>query len=285
MDSPTCTPEVILGTAQLSSQYGILQQSVECSGDRPERLLEVAWEHGVRSFDTAPRYGEAESILGRFDRPLTIHTKLEPGVAPRTSINRSLVRLARSSVEIAYLHDPDAAIRDGGRAVDDASVLIGDSIKCLGVSVYEVDQFVAGIEHPAVSVVQIPINPLSRRLADESSRRQSDSIKVYGRSLFAQGVLLVGPEQLPRQVSHLAEPITELRSLSDELERSVEELLLLWARDFPGIDGIVIGAASEIQLHRIMECLAAPPLQVEERMLLDAWSSDIEIDADPRMWK
>jgi aryl-alcohol dehydrogenase-like predicted oxidoreductase len=130
---------VILGTAQLTEQYGLLRRSVKSLGEDPMNFLDLAVRSGIRSFDTAPRYGDAELLLGRIDRSVAIHTKLELGVSPRESIKRSLERLVRPTVEIAYLHDPDAVIRDGGQAVNDAMCLVGDSVEHLGVSVYEVD--------------------------------------------------------------------------------------------------------------------------------------------------
>jgi aryl-alcohol dehydrogenase-like predicted oxidoreductase len=51
------------------------------------RLLETAYAHGIRHFDTAPLYGqgEAESLLGQFSRgkrdSITITTKF--GLTPR----------------------------------------------------------------------------------------------------------------------------------------------------------------------------------------------------------
>jgi aryl-alcohol dehydrogenase-like predicted oxidoreductase len=276
---------VILGTAQLTEQYGLLEQSVKSCGEDPMNFLDLAVRSGVRSFDTAPRYGDAELLLSRIDRSVAIHTKLELGVSPRESIERSLDRLARPSVEIAYLHDPDAATRDRGQAVNDAMCLIGDSVEHLGVSVYEVDQMSAGFDHPAVSVVQIPINPLLRRLADEAFKRRSSAIKVIGRSIFAQGVLLMEPEHLPRQVSPLANSLMELRALCALLGRPIDETLLMWARGFAGLDGIVVGVASEAQLLRLVECCSAAPLEPAERMLIDEWSLQVDVEIDPRMWK
>ena len=66
------------------------------------RLLETAYAHGIRHFDTAPLYGqgEAESLLGQFSRgkrdSITITTKF--GLIPRRipAWFRPLVPLARA---------------------------------------------------------------------------------------------------------------------------------------------------------------------------------------------
>jgi aryl-alcohol dehydrogenase-like predicted oxidoreductase len=276
---------VILGTAQLTESYGVLRQSVASTGEGPVQFLETAVKLGIRSFDTAPRYGDSELLLGQIESSIAIHTKLELGVSPCESIKRSLERLARPTVEIAYLHDPDAAIRDGGQAVDDATCLIGDSVEQLGVSVYDIDQMIAGFDHPSVSVIQIPVNPLSRRLADEAFKRRSTASKVIGRSVFAQGVLLIEPALLPQQVSYLAKPIAEFHALCREIQRPIDQVLLMWAQGFAGLDGVVIGTASETQLRRLVECLSATPLDHDERTLIDDWSTRVSVECDPRVWK
>lgn len=107
------------------------------------RLLDQAWAHGIRHFDTAPHYGLglSECRLGEFlsDKPrheFTVSTKvgrlLEPQpdggawddegfVVPahsrrrwdfsragvRRSLEESLSRLRLDHVDIAYLHDPE----------------------------------------------------------------------------------------------------------------------------------------------------------------------------------
>jgi D-threo-aldose 1-dehydrogenase len=129
--------ELSLGCAQL----GNLHQSMD--DDTAGAIVDAAWEHGVRYFDTAPHYGLglSEQRLGaalasRARTDYVLSTKvgrlLEPLAAVRgqdtdgfavaathrrvwdfsrdgvrRSLEQSLERLGLDRVDIVYLHDPD----------------------------------------------------------------------------------------------------------------------------------------------------------------------------------
>jgi D-threo-aldose 1-dehydrogenase len=119
-----------LGTAPLGGLYNAVGE------DTAHAVVERAWEHGIRYFDTAPYYGSglAERRLGAAlrDRPrdeLVVSTKvgrlLRPGEsdfrgAPPLeayfdfsregtlrSLEESLARLGLDRVDIVLVHDPD----------------------------------------------------------------------------------------------------------------------------------------------------------------------------------
>jgi D-threo-aldose 1-dehydrogenase len=139
-----------LGAANLGNLYRPMSD-----GDA-ERILETAWDAGIRYYDTAPHYGLglSERRLGRFlagkprsefvlstkvgrllrpnpggstgldlDNDFAVPTDLQrqwdfsaDGI--RASLDESLGRLGVDSIDIAYLHDPEK--HDLGGAVDSA---------------------------------------------------------------------------------------------------------------------------------------------------------------------
>ncbi len=124
---------VSMGCASLGNLY------VEISDAEAGAVLEIAWDKGIRYFDTAPHYGRgrAEVRLGRFlkDKPrdaVTISTKVGRVLTPGTQHDRldeyvnplpndvhydysaagleqslagSLERLGLDRVDIVYVHD------------------------------------------------------------------------------------------------------------------------------------------------------------------------------------
>jgi D-threo-aldose 1-dehydrogenase len=124
-----------LGTAPLAGLFEAVPE------DQALRVIERAWEAGIRFFDTAPLYGHglAELRVGRVLRDLprdefTLATKVgrllrasappEPGQSFRgvppvnpvfdftydgvmRSVEESLERLGMSRVDILHIHDPD----------------------------------------------------------------------------------------------------------------------------------------------------------------------------------
>ncbi|MFJ2091412.1 aldo/keto reductase [Streptomyces sp. NPDC087901] len=123
---PFTLPRLGLGTAPLGGLF-------EAVGDEDAAAtIEAAGAAGMTYFDTAPRYGHglAERRLGRLLAPAgvtdpVISTKTgwllrpRPDGSPgevitdwtergiRESLESSLTRLGRSSIDILYLHDPD----------------------------------------------------------------------------------------------------------------------------------------------------------------------------------
>ncbi|MFI6873307.1 aldo/keto reductase [Streptomyces sp. NPDC050400] len=124
---PFALPRLGLGTAPLG---GLFEEVTE---EDAAATLKAAAAEGITYFDTAPRYGHglAEQRLGRLLGPAgitdpVISTKTgwllrpRPDGSPgevvtdwtergiRASLESSLARLGRDSVDVLYLHDPDA---------------------------------------------------------------------------------------------------------------------------------------------------------------------------------
>ncbi|QDQ16719.1 aldo/keto reductase [Streptomyces spectabilis] len=137
---PVAVTELSLGGAGLGNLYAPV-------GDEDAaRVLDAAWDAGLRSFDTAPHYGLGLSerrigaaLRGRPRDAYTLSTKvgrlLEPVAGPvrgddladggfavpaahrrrwdfsadgvRRSLESSLTRLGLDRVDVVYLHDPD----------------------------------------------------------------------------------------------------------------------------------------------------------------------------------
>ena len=55
----------MLGTAQLGSNYGITNSKQKVSKKESFKILDLAWEKGIRYFDTAPTYN-SQKIIGEY---------------------------------------------------------------------------------------------------------------------------------------------------------------------------------------------------------------------------
>ena len=274
---------LIVGTAQLSGPYGALQQSVEGAGDSPTEYLLVAAELGFDTIDTAPVYAGAEDAIRASGTRLAIHTKIKAGSKPEQSLRSSLEKLGRPDVDVLYFHDPDVALVDNGAALGEARHLVeSELVGGLGTSVYSPDALVASLAHPAIDVVQLPVNPLQREIVEHAGADHGK--RIFGRSLLAQGLLACRPDRLPAATVHLAPAITRFQNVCRELDRAPVEVALLWGRDHPMLDGIIIGAASITQLREIGSILTGPGLDTAERQLIDELPCPNTISMDPRTW-
>ena len=50
------TDKIVLGTVQLGMEYGIANVTGQPIKSEVFKILEIAWQHGIRSYDTVPSY-------------------------------------------------------------------------------------------------------------------------------------------------------------------------------------------------------------------------------------
>ena len=58
----------IMGTAQLGVNYGINNHAGKPDTQTALNMLDYAWNLGVRTLDTASAYGDAELLIGRYQK-------------------------------------------------------------------------------------------------------------------------------------------------------------------------------------------------------------------------
>jgi aryl-alcohol dehydrogenase-like predicted oxidoreductase len=276
-------PELILGTAQLTSPYGITRTGSK-QPNEPQRLLAAASRMGVRAVDTAPAYGEAEAAIGRHGWQGTVHTKLKRGVDPLASLSASLSALRRDRVEVLYVHAAEEVLDPTRSVVRAAGQLVGHGADELGVSIYSEDQFEAATLIPAVTVIQVPLNVLDRRFANvPSSNTDQARVRIFARSVFLQGVLLADPAALPRAVVGLAPLVGRFREIAAAHAATPAALALAWVRTRTCVDGVVIGIQDERELEEIVTAWRADvaPEAIDEAEGLAAPAPAL---VDPRRW-
>ena len=275
--------EIILGTAQLTQQYGVMARRAS-EHEQGQALLEVAAEVGILTLDTAPAYGDAELIIGRHGACFAVHTKL-PGVEhPGKELESSLSRLATDSVEVLYLHDPDVVLDPGDARLSAATELVGAGADYLGASIYTPDQFAAAVGDPRIGVIQLPVNVFDRRIHDLELRRAAELGKrLIARSALLQG-LLGDPAAALGRVPALDAALKAFGVACSELGRDPIEVALQWVHARPGLSGLVIGAETPEQLRGLLGGAEAAPLADEELRLLASLRPPADGDVDPRSW-
>ncbi len=96
-----------------------------------QRLIAAALDGGVRHFDTAPFYGEAEMRLGR---ALSAHRSGEVFVSTKTGTRRAGGRLVKDFTEAGMRSDVDRSRRALGRDALDLLYLHGPSAREINIA-------------------------------------------------------------------------------------------------------------------------------------------------------
>jgi len=188
--------KMVLGTVQLGTDYGIANVSGKIKRKNAFEVLEYAWDHGIRSFDTAPVYN-SESLLGEFIKvngiknEVEVLTKIHPienvvDYKQRilADVEKSLENLG-SSIKVLFLHSPQDSYFFK-QDPDFFETIIHDyHVGNLGVSVYDEDEVNALDPLGLDLAFQFPYNILDQRF---------DKVDMpkglrYARSVLLQGVL------------------------------------------------------------------------------------------------
>lgn len=276
--------ELILGTAQLVRPYGIFELRSEVDAMTGARsILEKARDCGTRAVDTAPTYGLAEEILGRSGFDFKVHTKLDPSVAPRESLERSSRALQGLSIEVVYFHEEflgtDGQL-DFLRWVTQSSFESVD----VGVSIYAEDEFWRALERPEITVIQIPLSFLDQRfgwvMQEEAIGRGK---KLYARSIFHQGLLSRESADISFLDDSVISAVGQFRNVARNCGLSPAQAAMAWVRQHTLLDGLVIGATSaaewEDSVKIFSDELIPSACALLEEIPLPHWEA-----IDPRRW-
>ena len=187
---------MVLGTAQFGMDYGIVNINGKPKKKEAFDILDLAWEKGIRQFDTAPCYG-SEALLGEFitangiqDEAIVL-TKI-PSLYGVSDFQTDIITNLESSlknlgcpIDMLFFHNPV----DSGLLLSDLQffeTLLNDyPVSTLGVSVYETKEVESLSGCQFELAFQFPFNVLDRRFEQVSMPKS----KRYARSIFLQGLL------------------------------------------------------------------------------------------------
>lgn len=280
-----------LGTACFGLDYGISGPGRRTPDDEVARIIEAAFAEGVRYFDTAPAYGDAEELLGRLlphGEGERVVTKT-PGGTPtarevRDSLERSLERLRRDSVHALLVHHADALVAPGSDDVADALRAIRDEglASRIGVSAYAPAQVDAILDRGyELDAVQVPVNVFDRRFSDSGhlARLAGLGVEVHARSAFLQGLLLMTPDAVPPSLRAAVAPLERFRTCAEAAGLTPAELALGHVRSVEGVAVVVCGVNDSAQLAELLSIAPVDP------MLADGLGVDDLDVVDPSRWE
>ena len=279
------------------------------------RLIAYALHCGVTVFDTANVYanGESERILGRALGPhrhaVTIATKagldrgegLSPAALTR-AVDGSLGRLHVDTIDLFYLHAPDAKTPLESTLDGVAALFAAGKIRRLGVSNYaawqilEIGQLLAERSLPALGASQVLYNLLLRELEIEYlpfAKQHGLHTTVFNP---LAGGLLVGAHaegQAPPAGSRFAtnalyrgrywttrmfKRVQSLKELAREEGMSLLQLAYAWLAQRPQVDSILVGPATlghfDDARAALGKTVSAEGLQKIDALHLDERGSD-----------
>jgi aryl-alcohol dehydrogenase-like predicted oxidoreductase len=259
-------------------EYGVANRNGKPGLEKAVGIVRTAWEEGIRFFDTAQAYGDSEAILGRCFKELgvgrvgqpTVISKLNPSIMPSDTdriireVDSSLDRLGLSQLWGLLLHR-ESWLEYGSRFLSQivSKLKLEKKIENFGSSVYSPEKAIEALNMEEIDVIQLPFNVFDQRALDCGVFRIAEerNKKVFVRSVYLQGLLLLHTNQIPDQLSFSREALDAFNSFARNCEIPPKLLAMAFVIQKAPDAMIVIGAEN--------------PDQVKENVLLLSRAKEI----------
>lgn len=258
---------LVLGTVQFGLNYGVNNPNGRPARKKSLQMLDFAYEKGIRIFDTAYAYGEAEEILGEFlqsrnlSKKIKIITKLKPNIIFEfkgeaydiiaRNLEESLKKLRRDYVDGYLFHTP-SYIKDK-KLVDSMLRLKSQGlVKNIGVSIYDETDAIYAANMGQVDYIQIPYSVFDQRL-DKTvffKLAKKNRITIFARSAFLQGLFFMPEKKFPSHLKKAKIYLKELDKIISKYGLSRQQAALLFSYKNKNIDFVVFGVDNIGQLEQ-----------------------------------
>jgi len=257
--------KIVLGSAQFGLNYGISNKKGKTTLREVELILDYAFSKGIETIDTASSYGDAETILGKFNlgKDFKIYSKIssiknQPNVEDFISeqIFKSLELLKIDCLEGVFLHRPNDLLSDDSyKMIETLDKCVSDSlIKSYGISIYESKDLDSLNRYSNLSLLQVPRNILDRRFSREEIKQRftKNNIKFFVRSVFLQGLLLMDIDLQKRKFPNYSKLWNKWNLWLEEQNISAVEACLSFFQSDQDYDKLIVGVESKKQLQQIL---------------------------------
>lgn len=265
--------DLCLGTAQLGMEYGIYNKAGKLNRETVFDILDTAMENGIKTWDTASIYGDAEVLLGEYlvkreleaepggevrlitkqCREIRGLTGAEIEKTIRSELEESLNRLQRNWIDAYLLHSY--------REIDRPETIFvlqklkeEGLVKKIGVSLYEVDEAYKAMSLGNIDYLQMPCSLFDQRgLAFGVFQKAKESgITVFTRSAFLQGLLMMRPQEIPKHLKGLIPYVEKFEALLEKYALDRTHAVVKFILSQTVIDYMVFGIETKEQLKEIV---------------------------------
>lgn len=291
--------KLCLGTVKLGMpDYGFSSGNTLSNKLEPVKFLNQVESLGITHFDTSPRYGQSEKILGRYISQTVstpfVSSKID-NLKPNNrnsqnemiaSVIASLNNLSLKKLDICYLHQnemniiSDPYIHEGMIQLKKQNL-----IENTGVSVYSFEECHYAIDVGIFDYIQVPANVFDVSFYNHFILKNNSNVRFVGRSLLLQG-LLVNRNQIVDRIStgkEILKYLTQLDKIASENNLSTLEMSLSFVYSLQNINHYLIGTTSVENLQNNIESFKVKlPTRVFD--LIYEIASQPKIWSNPRSW-
>ena len=294
------TSSLCIGTAQFGFKYGVTNKDGIVSIEEVQKIIDMAYDSGVKYIDTAQAYGKSEEILGKTIRdnqnfkiiskissPNKIKSGLELINELEVKFEQSLQNLKKNSIDTLLIHNSQDLRSAHGKDILMwlKNLKINKLVKRIGISVYSFDE-IDDVKLSDFDVIQIPLSIFDQRLLNRGYLKKiiSSDCKIHIRSIFLQGLVLAKTSNLPNFLSEEFKNHHKKFSNFAKINKiSKLNLACSFIKSLNNVEATLIGVDNLVQFSQIISIWNKNDLNSINKNLFD-FSWDKIQDVDPRYW-
>ena len=280
---------IIIGTAQLGENYGIANKNKNFSLKNRIEFLNFSYKNGFLNYDSAYAYKNAHKILGEWihkeDIKPNIYTKLPKldnhNIKKQLSIfTSSLKQLRLKKIEGLLLHNPKDWLNDNTKYFVE-NILKDKLIKYFGLSIYSENDIHMDEN---IRLIQAPGNIFNQEIF-YSNKLNKFTGEIHIRSIFIQGLLLMQPEEIPKELESLKKPLYYINNFAKEMSIDISVLAILCIKKIMPDAKIIIGLDSIEQVKSLLNLENNTIKNSDIEEIIKFGKKNYNKLWDPRNWK
>lgn len=303
MNHPANISKITLGTVQLGTSYGVANKIGQPTLANSHEILQFALHNGISALDTARIYGNAEEVIGSFEHAneFFIISKFKLSNAALSNLDVAISEAKESvGVSLKFLQIDCIPLflfhKNINQEMEQVVAIVPRVLEALmkeglinegGISVYSPADLQFIIDWSHINAVQVPMNILDTRLLQGQllDTLISNHVKVFIRSIFLQGLLLMDEVDLPPRLGNSKKYLQQIKSMAATANKTISDLAFSFVRDTPGVTSIVIGVDTIEQLKENIRLLSSERLSEKDYTELLELSKNIpEVIITPALW-
>lgn len=239
-----------IGTVQFGLTYGVSNSSGQTNLIEAEEILNFAKSNQIKYLDTAPAYGNAESILGVIGvNQFRVISKFMP-CTMNESLNIQLENtLNNLRIDSLYGYIAHRPMELNQKQWDDLFKLKQQKkIKNIGFSLNRPQELDILLDKGMIpDLIQVPYNYFDNRFKRHLIELKKQGCEIHARSPFLQGLFFIKDNTLPSFFDEVKKEIAELKiNFGDHLSAVLLKYVLF--SDF--IDVVIMGVENVLQLEK-----------------------------------
>ena len=254
--------KLILGTANASSLYS-LNQSKKINKKNFINILNVAYKNKIKFFDTAPKYKNAEKIIGNLKyKDLNIISKIsniKNKELKKTMLNEFYDSKKKLKIKKLYgllIHDINFFKKRNTRKIVEIlkEIKRNKLVNKIGFSVYEPNDVDFILKFIKPDIIQLPLSVLDRRFLSTKKidKLKSLNIEVHVRSIFMKGLLLLDDNKILRTLPNFKFVLEKYKNWCLKNKISRHQAAINFIKNVRNINGVVFGVDNTDQLTSII---------------------------------